>query len=73
MDKIYKTYAYKVLDNLMNKLSQIQKKKSMNILLLYKKKLMNITEHQDVLILLLLINIFLLAMINLLLGMLSNI
>ena len=28
MDKIYKTYAYKVLDNLMNKLSQIQKKKS---------------------------------------------
>ena len=28
MDKIYKTYAYKVLDNLMNKLSEIQKKKS---------------------------------------------
>ena len=27
MDKIYKTYAYKVLDNLMIKLSQIQKKK----------------------------------------------
>ena len=29
MNKIYKTYAYKVLDNLMNKLSDIQKKKSM--------------------------------------------
>ena len=28
MNKIYKNYAYKVLDNLMNKLSDVQKKKS---------------------------------------------
>ena len=28
LNKIYKTYAYKVLDNLMNRLSEIQKKKS---------------------------------------------
>ena len=28
MNKIYKTYAYKVLDNLMNRLSEVQKKKS---------------------------------------------